>query len=62
MSRTLIRFSWLCGSEEFDTFATNQQDAHDFACEEVQRRGLSGPLKLVGSEPYDPTGGDGPED
>jgi|SRR6266550_106760 len=47
MNRTIIHFTWLCGSDEFDTYATNQEDAHDFACEEVQRRGKTESRKAM---------------
>jgi hypothetical protein len=59
----MTEYIYECGPETFSVYASNREDAFDKACEEAADRNLHDErLRLVDVQPYDPSGGDGPED
>lgn len=61
--RNLIAFTYECGTETFTVVAHTEEEAFDKASEEAADRNLHVEhLRLVDEAPYDPSGGDGPED
>lgn len=63
MSRQLIEWVFEAGSDQFSVVARDQDEAFDRACAEVDARGLhDASLRCVDYAPYDPSGGDDPDD
>ena len=59
----LIEYTFEAGDATFSVYASNREDAFDKACAEASDRNLHDErLRLVDEMPYDPSGGDGPDD
>ena len=59
----MIEYTWEVGDETFTTVASCMDDAFERASVEAARLGLQDcPLRCIDEQPFDPTGGDGPED
>ena len=50
------------GGREYVVHANSASDGFDLACVEAEQRGLTSAPTLIDSYPWDPSGGDGPDD
>jgi len=60
---TMTQFTYECGEQQFTVIAHDRDEAFHKAEQEAALRGLHDEeLRLVDEQPYDPSGGDDPED
>lgn len=62
MSQRLYEFTFLCDGTYLTAYAANLDLATEIAGELADTQGLRGPIQCVDRAPYDPCGGDRPDD